>query len=159
MFNDKDFDILIDSLFPFDWDKKNYKFNREEKDMHPYSLKATDKEVIITHNILGIDKKDLKITRESENGITFILITGKTKDTITGKEYSINSRFNKSLLPSPFFTTFGAGHPIFISIISAYFCTFFAVSAITIGSLPKICIAIGLSSPSVLIILSVFSSP
>ena len=91
---DEDFNILIDSLFPFDWDKKNYKFNREEKDMHPYSLKTTDKEVIITHNILGIDKQDLKITRESENGITFILITGKTKDTITGKEYSINSRFN-----------------------------------------------------------------
>ena len=29
---DKDFDILIDTLFPLDWDKKNYKFNREEKD-------------------------------------------------------------------------------------------------------------------------------
>lgn len=91
--SNRDFDILIDSLFPFDWDKKNYKFNREEKDMHPYSIKNTEKEVLITHNILGIDKKDLKITNESENGTTFILIEGKTKDTITGKEYSINSRF------------------------------------------------------------------
>ena len=94
MFNE-DFNILIDSLFPsFDWDKKNYKFNREEKDMHPYSIKTGEKEVLITHNILGIDKKDLKITTESENGVTFILIKGKTKDTITDKEYSINSRFN-----------------------------------------------------------------
>ena len=91
---DKDLDILIDSLFPsFDWDKKNYKFNREEKDMHPYSIKSDDKQTIITHNILGIDKKDLKITNETENGITYILIKGKTKDSITGKEYSINSRF------------------------------------------------------------------
>ena len=85
--------IFIDSLFPFDWDKKSYKFNRDEKDMHPYSVKTGEKEVLITHNILGIDKKDLKITNESENGTTFILIKGKTKDTITGKEYSVDSRF------------------------------------------------------------------
>ena len=90
---DKDFDILIDNLFPFDWDKNSYKFNREEKDMHPYSIKKSEKEVLITHNILGIDKKDLKITNESENGTTFILIKGKTKDTITGKDYSVDSRF------------------------------------------------------------------
>ena len=91
---DKDLDIFIDSLFPyFDWDRKNYKFNREEKDMHPYSLKVNDKETIITHNILGIDKKDLKITKEIENGNTYIIIKGKTKDSITGKEYSIDSRF------------------------------------------------------------------
>ena len=91
---DKDLDILIDSLFPsFDWDKKSYKFNRDEKDMHPYSVRNGEKEVLITHNILGIDKKDLKITNETENGITYILIKGKTKDSITGKEYSIDSRF------------------------------------------------------------------
>ena len=91
---DKDLDIFIDSLFPyFDWDRKNYKFNREEKDMHPYSLKVNDKETIITHNILGIDKKDLKITKEIENSNIYIIIKGKTKDSITGKEYSIDSRF------------------------------------------------------------------
>ena len=93
--SNKDLDIFIDSLFPtlFDWDRKNYKFNRDEKDMHPYSIKNGDREVLITHNILGIDKKDLKITNESENGTAFILIKGKTKDTITGKEYSVDSRF------------------------------------------------------------------
>jgi len=91
---DNDFNILIDTLFPsFDWDKKSYKFNRDEKDMHPYSIKSGKDEVLITHNILGIDKKDLKITNESENGTTFILIKGKTKDDITGKEYSVDSRF------------------------------------------------------------------
>ena len=93
MFNN-DLDILMDSfLFPLDWDKKNYKFNREEKDMHPYTITNNEKEMLITHNILGIDKKDLKITNESENGKTFISIKGTTKDTITSKEYSINSRF------------------------------------------------------------------
>lgn len=94
MSNINDYDKIIDIFFPFfDWDKKSYKFNREEKDMHPYSIKNSEKEVLITHNILGIDKKDLKITNESENGTTFILIKGKTKDSISGKEYSIDSRF------------------------------------------------------------------
>ncbi len=94
MLDNKDLDILIDAFFPLDWDKKNYKFNREEKDMHPYTIKYGEKEMFITHNILGIDKKDLKITNESENGKTFISIKGKTKDAITGKEYSIDSRFS-----------------------------------------------------------------
>ena len=94
MSNINDYNEFIDLFFPsFDWDKKSYKFNREEKDMHPYSIKNNEKEVLITHNILGIDKKDLKITNESENGTTFILIKGKTKDSISGKEYSIDSRF------------------------------------------------------------------
>ena len=87
-----DFDELFTPLL-LDWDKKSYKFNREEKAMHPYSIKNTGKDMLITHNILGIDKKDLKITTESENGVNYILIKGKTKDSITEKEYSIDSRF------------------------------------------------------------------
>ena len=90
---DKDLDILVDSLFPFGWDKKAYKFNREEKDMHPYSFKSDNKNTIITHNILGIDKKDIKITPEVVNGVARIVIKGTTKDSITGKEYSVNSTF------------------------------------------------------------------
>ena len=90
---DRDLDMLIDTFFPLDWDKKTYKFNREEKDMHPYSYKSDNKNTIITHNILGIDKKDLKITPEVVNGVARIVIKGTTKDSITGKEYSINSTF------------------------------------------------------------------
>ncbi len=90
---DKDLDMLIDTFFPLDWDKKTYKFNREEKDMHPYSYKSDNKNTIITHNILGIDKKDLKITPEVVDGVARIVIKGTTKDSITGKEYSINSTF------------------------------------------------------------------
>ena len=86
-------DLLIDSFFPLDWDKKAYSFNREEKDMHPYSYSQNEKATIITHNIVGIDKEDLKISTEYVNGVAQIIITGKTKDSITGKEYSINSKF------------------------------------------------------------------
>ena len=39
MSNNANIDIF-DWFFPaFDWDKKSYKFNRDEKDMHPYSIK------------------------------------------------------------------------------------------------------------------------
>ena len=91
-----DFDNLFnfDDLFnSFDWDKKNYKFNRDEKDMHPYSIIDNEKEVIIVHNVLGIDKKDLKIYLNKENGNTYILIEGKSIDELTKKEYSISSKF------------------------------------------------------------------
>lgn len=91
-----DFDNLFnfDDLFnSFDWDKKNYRFNRDEKDMHPYSIINKETEVIIVHNILGINKKDLKISLTKENGSTYILIEGETRDELTEKKYSINSRF------------------------------------------------------------------
>ena len=61
--------------------------------MHPYSCSQNEKATIITHNIVGIDKEDLKISTEYVNGVAQIIITGKTKDSITGKEYSINSKF------------------------------------------------------------------
>lgn len=82
--------IFDDSLFPFDWDKKTYKFDREEKDMHPYSSIDNEKARILIHNILGIDKEDLKMSTERVNGIARITISGTTKDMV-GKERSINS--------------------------------------------------------------------
>lgn len=87
---------LIDLFFtnPLDWDKNSYKFNREEKDMHPYSINNQKDRVIITHNILGIDKNDLKLTLSTENKVTYISIEGNTKDTLTNQNYSISSRFS-----------------------------------------------------------------
>lgn len=86
---------LINLLFnPFDWDRSFYNFNRDEKDMHPYSLINEDSKFTIVHNVLGINKEDLKLSKKIENHNTFIVIEGKTKDDITGKEYSINSRFS-----------------------------------------------------------------
>lgn len=92
--NNEEIDNLVDLFFsPFDWDKKTYAFNREEKDMHPYNIQTNKERALISHNILGINKEDLKIKKEIENGISYLIINGKTIDDITGKEYSINSRF------------------------------------------------------------------
>lgn len=86
---------LMNLVFnPFDWDRNFYNFNRDEKDMHPYSIVNKDNEIIIIHNVLGINKENLKLSKKIENHNTFIVIEGKTKDNITGKEYSINSRFS-----------------------------------------------------------------
>ena len=90
MLNDDFLNLFID---PLTWDKGSYKFNREEKDMRPYSVTNTKKDTIIVHNVLGIDKKDLKLTMKSSKEGIFLLIEGKTKDSLTGKEYSINSTF------------------------------------------------------------------
>lgn len=86
---------LMNLIFnPFDWDKGFYNFSRDEKDMHPYSIINGENEITIIHNVLGINKEDLKLSKKVENHNTFIVIEGKTKDDITGKEYSINSRFS-----------------------------------------------------------------
>ena len=91
------FDFDFDDIFTpilLDWDKeKNYRFNRGEKDMHPYSISSDEEKTIIVHNVLGINKEDLKVTKEKENGTTYIAIEGKTKDSLTKREYSVSSRF------------------------------------------------------------------
>lgn len=94
---ENDFDFLdLSKIFDnsdLDWDKKSYKFDRAEKDMHPYSITNREKSVVITHNVLGIDKKDLKVSLNKENGVYYIELAGATKDSITGKNYSISSKF------------------------------------------------------------------
>lgn len=85
---------LLDLIIPaFDWDKEFYTFNRDEKDMHPYSIINDKTSTTIVHNVLGIDKKDLKLSCEKEGGNVFIVIKGQSIDEITKKKYSINSRF------------------------------------------------------------------
>lgn len=91
MFEDNFLSLLLDD--PFTWDKNSYRFNRAEKDMHPYSVIDGKKSLIIIHNILGIDKKDLKLTIKNENKKTYLSIEGKTRDLITTKEYSVSSKF------------------------------------------------------------------
>ena len=92
-FKQFDLDLWDSSFNPFDWDKTLYKFNRAEKDMNPYSIVNKKDEVIIVHNILGIDKKDLKLQVKVENHKRYLIIEGRTKDEITEKEYSISSSF------------------------------------------------------------------
>ena len=86
------YDLLVN---PLGWDKDFYRFDRFEKDMNPYSIKYNQEEgkAILSHNILGIDKKDLSIAIKPENGRNYLVISGKTVDEVTNKEYSINSRF------------------------------------------------------------------
>lgn len=89
--------IFDDFLSPFDWDKDFYKFNREEKDTHPYSfITNPDNSMTIVHNVLGLDKKDIKLVVKEVNDKGYILISGETKDEITNKVYSINSKFDFS---------------------------------------------------------------
>ena len=91
-YNTRDIPSLFDSLF--DFDRHSYFFNREEKDMHPYDVTRTKDSLILTHNVLGIAKEDLKVSIKSENLRNYLVIEGSSKDAITGKTYSINSRFS-----------------------------------------------------------------
>lgn len=86
-----DFEKMVEDALA--WDKNSYKFNRGEHDMAPYSVHKLKDGVIVVHNVLGINKEDLKVATKVENHSNYITIIGKTVDAITGKEYSINSTF------------------------------------------------------------------
>lgn len=88
----RDIPSLLDSLF--DFDRHSYFFSREEKDMHPYDVTRTSNSLILTHNVLGIAKEDLKVSVKTENLKNYLVIEGSSKDKITGKTYTINSRFS-----------------------------------------------------------------
>lgn len=89
---DRYVDSFVDSLF--DFDRRSYFFNRDEKDMHPYDVIRTENSLILTHNVLGISKEDLKVSVKTENLEHFLVIEGSSKDKITGKTYSITSRLS-----------------------------------------------------------------
>ena len=96
--NNKSNDLLDFIMNPCDWDKNFYKFTRDEKDMYPYSVnKNEDGSITIVHNVVGLDKKDLKLSTNIVDGKGWIIIEGQTKDEITGKTYSINSKFTCDL--------------------------------------------------------------
>ena len=78
----------------FDFDRHFYFFNRDEKDMHPYDVTRKKDALILTHNVCGMNKEDLKLTIKTENLKHYVVINGTSKDEITGKTYSINSRFS-----------------------------------------------------------------
>lgn len=77
----------------FGWDRDSYRFNRAQKDMHPYSMLHTEDGILIIHNILGIEKEDLNVAIKAESGTPYINIKGETEDKISKQKYSINSRF------------------------------------------------------------------
>lgn len=92
----RDIPSILDVFNPldlFDFDRHFYFFNRDEKDMHPYDVIRKKNSLVLTHNVLGIAKEDLKISVRTENLKHYLVIEGSSKDKITGKAYSINSRF------------------------------------------------------------------
>ena len=59
-------DLLFDDL---GWDKSFYSFLRSEKDQTPYSvIKKSEDEMILVHNVLGVNKEDLEVKLRSEDG-------------------------------------------------------------------------------------------
>ena len=84
-------DNFLDNFF--DFDRKFYNFSRPEKDMTPYTVVNKENKTILIHNVVGINKEDLKINTKTENGEKILYISGQTKDEISGNDYSINSRF------------------------------------------------------------------
>src|SRR5699024_4023334 len=75
--NTKNNDIydMFDFLVNFDWDKNFYKFTRDEKDMYPYSVNENeDNSVTIVHNVLGLNKEDLKLSTKIADGKGWIII-------------------------------------------------------------------------------------
>ena len=65
----KDLTRMVDDLFSvnpfadlFDFDRHFYFFNRDEKDMYPYDVIRKKDAIVITHNVLGIEKEDLPFT-------------------------------------------------------------------------------------------------
>ena len=52
-----------------------------------------ENQTILIHNVVGINKEDLKISIKTENGEKILYIAGQTKDKVSGSNYEINSRF------------------------------------------------------------------
>ena len=94
----RDIPMALDLFDPFgdlfDFDRHFYFFNRDEKDMQPYDIVRKENALIITHNVLGLNKEDLKVTIKTENLKHYLVISGTSKDELTGKTYSINSRLS-----------------------------------------------------------------
>lgn len=79
------FDLFFDSNF--------YRFNRAVKDQSPYRIKRYDDGLILVHNVLGINSKDITVDIENDKATSYIVIRGETKDEITNTTYDVNSRF------------------------------------------------------------------
>jgi len=81
-------------MFIFDFDKEFYNFTRPIRDMQPYEIVRQENKAIIVHNVLGISKDDISVTVEKVRNADYLIISGDTKNEITNKTYSVNSRFS-----------------------------------------------------------------
>ena len=108
--------FLLNDLF--DFDRKFYTFVRPEKDMMPYTIINKENQTILIHNVIGINKEDLKISLNKIDGQNLLIIEGKSIDEFTEKEYSIHSTFSvdESALDLTKITTFMKNGLLYIRI-------------------------------------------
>jgi HSP20 family molecular chaperone IbpA len=80
-------DLFLNNFFDFDND-----FSKVTKSQI-YNVVEKKNKTILIQNVLGINKEDLSVKLKTEQGRKVLYTTGSTKDAITEKEYSINTRF------------------------------------------------------------------
>jgi len=83
---------FVSDLFGFDRDF--LQTNRVTSVKKPYTIKNEEKKSIIVHEALGIKPEDINVTIETIKGITYLFISGETKNGVNGSNYSIRSRFS-----------------------------------------------------------------
>jgi HSP20 family molecular chaperone IbpA len=82
----------FDGLFDLAMD--DFRFTKSIiKDMHPYEIKSEENKVTIAYQAVGIDEKDISVSIKKENGISYLVIEGKTKNKELDKDFSIHGKF------------------------------------------------------------------
>ncbi len=77
----------------FDFDRDFYRFTRNLKDMYPYEIIRKDNQAIVVHNVVGLNKEDIKISIDRDNEYDYLVIAGEKKNEVTDKIYKVDSRF------------------------------------------------------------------
>lgn len=70
----------------------------QEKEKHNFSTRhwqaiVKDDKAILVYDVHGFGSEDLKITKQSEDGVPYIVIEGKTKNEILDCEMEIKTRW------------------------------------------------------------------
>lgn len=82
---------FVNNFFGFDPDF--LEFNRVTSVKKPYTIKSDNDKAVIVHEALGIRPEDIDITLETVKGVTYLFISGETKNEVNNSNYSIKSRF------------------------------------------------------------------
>ena len=88
------------SIFATNYDKlfdlamNDFKFTKSIiKDMHPYEFRQDENKLTIAYQAVGIDEKDIKVFVKKENGISYLVIEGKTNNKELNKDFSVFGKF------------------------------------------------------------------
>lgn len=83
---------FVNDFFGFDPDF--LEFNRVTSVKRPYTIKSEGDKSIIVHEALGIRPEDITVNIETIKGVSYLFISGETKNEVNGSNYSIRSRFS-----------------------------------------------------------------